>query len=169
MARRLREPAAPYTDAPTSPATPRGAYGEAASARGGYGDEIPPGLLKPRNGAGRGALICGLIAFVCTIAFVLVLTVPLAIVLGLAAIVLGIMGRSRFRRGLATNPGSATAGIVLGVLSLLILGGLAVGGVALFQHNKQDFKDYGQCVQQAGTDSQKLQDCANQFKSQITQ
>src|ERR1700712_6075070 len=76
-------------------------------ANGAYGDEIPPGLLRPRNGAGRAALICGLIAFVCAVGFFLVLTVPVAILLGLAAIVLGIMGRSRVRRGIATNRGSA--------------------------------------------------------------
>src|SRR5437764_655043 len=101
MARRLREPVAAQA-APGSPASPAGAYG----------NEIPPGLLKPRNGAGRAALICGVIALVCAIGFFLVITVPVAILLGLAAIVLGFMGRSRVRRGLATNRGSATTGIV---------------------------------------------------------
>ncbi len=135
---------------------------------GAYGDEVPPGLLRPRNGAGRAALICGLIAFVCTVGFFLILTVPVAIILGLAAVVLGVMGRSRVRRGLATNRGSATFGLVTGLLSLLILAGLAVGGVALFNANKDEAKNYGECVQQAGTNSQALQDCTEQFKDELT-
>lgn len=158
MARRLREPVAPYADA-RGPAAPNGAYG----------NEVPPGLLKPRNGAGRAALICGLIALVCTIGFFLVLTVPVALLLGLAAVVLGFMGRGRVRRGLATNRGSATIGLVTGLLSLLILAGLAIGGVALFNSNKTEFKNLGQCVQDAGSDSAKLQQCQDQFKNEVTQ
>jgi lysylphosphatidylglycerol synthetase-like protein (DUF2156 family) len=135
---------------------------------GAYGHEVPPGLLKPRNGAGRAAMIFGILALICAIGFFLILTVPLAIVLGLLAVVLGIVGRSRVRRGLATNPGSAATGIVTGLLSLLLLTGLAIGGVALFNHHKSTFKNFGQCVQNAGTDSRKLQDCQNQFKNDIT-
>jgi hypothetical protein len=116
-------------------------------------------------------MICGILALLCAIGFFLLVTVPLAIVLGLAAILLGMMGRSRFRRGLATNPGAATTGIVTGLLSLLILGGLAIGGVALFNHNKDNptFKNFQQCSQAAGADTQKQKDCADQFKNSVTQ
>jgi hypothetical protein len=139
-----------------------------APNEGAYGEEVHPGLLRPRNGAGRAALICGVIAFVCAIGFFLILTVPLAIVLGLAAVVLGIMGRSRARRGLATNRGSATFGLVTGLLALLILAGLAIGGVALFNANKDEAKNLKDCVQQAGGNQAAQQDCANQFKDQVT-
>jgi hypothetical protein len=157
MPRRLRQHEAPYADAPASPA-------------GAYGNEVPPGLLRPRNGAGRAALICGVLALICAIGFFLLITVPVAILLGLAAIVLGILGRGRVRRGLATNRGSATTGIVTGLLALLLLGGLAVGGVALFNSNKDNptFKNVGDCTKAAGTNTQKLQDCANQFKQDVT-
>jgi hypothetical protein len=155
MARRSRQPVAPYADAP-------------AASTGAYGNEVPPGLLQPRNGAGRAALICGVLALLCTIGFFLLVTVPVAIILGLAAIVLGILGRGRVRRGIATNRGSATIGIVTGLLSLLILGGLAVGGVALFNHNKSDVKSFSDCIKQAGNDKGKQQSCTTQFKNQIT-
>jgi len=138
------------------------------AGHGAYGDEVPPGLLRPRNGAGRAALICGIIAFLCTLTFFLVLTVPVALLLGLAAVILGVMGRSRVRRGLATNRGSATLGLVTGLLSLLILAGLAIGGVALFNANKAEFTNLGECLQDAGTNSQAIQDCQNQFKDEIT-
>ena len=153
MPRRLREPVAPESP---------------AAATGAYGDDVPPGLLRPRNGAGRAALVCGVLALICAIGFFLVLTIPVAVVLGLAAIVLGVMGRGRVRRGLATNRGSATVGIVTGLLSLLILAGLVAGGVALFNNNKSDVKSYGDCIKQAGSNQQKQQDCATRFKDQVT-
>src|SRR3954452_19313376 len=83
---------------------------------GAYGVDQPP--VHPRNGAGRAALICGVLALICAIGFFLVLTVPVAIILGLAGIILGFVGRGRVRRGLATNRGSATTGIVTGLLAL---------------------------------------------------
>jgi uncharacterized Tic20 family protein len=152
VGRRTREPVYPAAD------------------QGGYGNEVHPDLLRPRNGAGRAALFCGVLALICAIGFFLILTVPLAIVLGLAAVVLGIMGRGRARKGIATNRGSATLGLVSGFLALLLLAGLAIGGVALFNSNKDNptFKNFGQCAQDAGTNSQKLQDCAKQFKNDTT-
>ena len=137
-------------------------------ANGAYGNEVPPGLLRPRNGAGRAALICGVLALICAIGFFLIITVPVAILLGLAAIVLGVLGRSRVRRGIATNRGSATFGIVTGLLSLLLLAGLAVGGVALFNSNKTDFKNFNSCAQDAGSNQSKLQKCTDDFKNGIT-
>jgi hypothetical protein len=135
----------------------------AAYPGGAYGVDEPP--VHPRNGAGRAALICGVLALICAIGFFLVVTVPVAILLGLAGIILGFVGRGRARRGLATNRGSATIGIVTGLLSLLLLAGLVVGGVALFNNNKDNpkFKSLVECTQNAGTDTKKLQDCAQQF------
>lgn len=161
MPRRSRERAAAYADAPAYPDHP-------AAPAGAYGNEGATGLLRPRNGAGRAALVSGVLALLCAIGFFLVLTIPVAVVLGLAAIVLGILGRGRVRRGLATNRGSATLGIVTGLLSLLLLAGLAAAGVALFTSNKSDVTSYSDCVQQAGGNQQKLQDCTTRFKDQVT-
>jgi hypothetical protein len=154
MARRLREqPVAPYADAP-------------GSSTGAYGNDIPPGLLKPRNGAGRAALICGVLALLCTIGFFLLVTVPVAIILGLAAIVLGFLGRGRVRRGIATNRGSATLGIVTGLLSLLILGGLVAGGVAVVNGTKSnpDVKALKSCSRSAGLNLNAQRTCIDQYR-----
>jgi hypothetical protein len=160
MARRLRERGSHHADAPEYPASQAGAYG----------DEVPPGLLRPRNGAGRAALVCGLIALVCAIGFFLVLTVPVAILLGLAAIVLGIMGRSRVRRGIATNRGSATFGIVTGLLSLLILAGLVVGGVAVVNasRNNPDVKALKDCSRSAGFNVHAQRVCVDQYRHSVS-
>lgn len=147
---------------------PRHGAPEMPAEHGAYGNEVPPGLLRPRNGAGRAALVCGVLALICAIGFFLIITVPVAILLGLAAIVLGFMGRSRVRRGIATNRGSATFGIITGLLSLLLLAGLAIGGVALFNSNKTDFKNLKACTQDAGSNQSKIQKCAQQFKDGVT-
>ena len=136
--------------------------------QGAYGHDIPPELLRPRNGAGRAAAIFGILALICAIGFFLVLTVPLAVVLGLAAILFGVVGRRRFRRGVATNRGSATTGIVTGLLSLLILGGLTVGGVVLYNQHKQDFKDFYHCSRAAGINSSQLRSCERQFRTDFS-
>lgn len=159
-----------YPGAPHHPNAPgHPAPGGHARDRGAYGNEVPPGLLKPRNGAGRAALICGVLALICAIGFFLILTVPLAIVLALAAIVLGFLGRGRVRRGIATNRGSATTGIVTGLLSLLLLAGLVAGGVALVNANKNnpDATALKDCSRSAGFDLSAQRDCAEQYRQSV--
>ncbi|MFD0430576.1 DUF4190 domain-containing protein [Streptomyces zhihengii] len=45
---------------------------------------------------------------------------PLAIVLGILAVIFGAVGRGRVRRGEADNPGQAVTGIVCGVVGLVL-------------------------------------------------
>ena len=63
---------------------------------------------------GTASLVLGIIALV------LSLTIFFGIVCGVLAIVFGAIGRSRARRGEATNYGSATAGLITGTLGLAI-------------------------------------------------
>lgn len=65
-----------------------------------------------------GALVCGIIALLSGLAGFLVLTIPLAILLGLVAIVLGIVGSKRARDS-GIGRGQAIAGIVTGALGLV--------------------------------------------------
>ena len=55
-------------------------------------------------------------------------TVP--ITLGILAVVFGTVGQARVRRGEATNSGRATTALVLGIITLVLSGILAVVGVA---------------------------------------
>ncbi|GAA3068680.1 DUF4190 domain-containing protein [Streptosporangium carneum] len=78
-----------------------------------YHQPAPP-MPAPRNGLGLAALICGGIG--CLFGFVaigFVIAGPLAIV----AIALGITGMSRARKGVATNGGVATIGMILGIFA----------------------------------------------------
>src|SRR3954468_19304952 len=112
--------------------------------------EAPP--RAPANGMGTAALVLGILAVL--FGFLLA---PLGAVLGIVAVILGIAGRKRFRLGMATNGGAATAGIVTGVIGFLI-GALitATIGVVIFQHGDTIKK----CSQE--TTQQARQSCINQ-------
>lgn len=87
---------------------------------GGYGGW--PGIQPmPNNGLGTASLVTGIISAVGFCAW------PVALVMGVLAIVFGSIGRARVRRGEATNGGQALAGIICGSAGLV----LAVGSFVL--------------------------------------
>ncbi|MEU8958298.1 DUF4190 domain-containing protein [Streptomyces sp. NPDC048518] len=83
----------------------------------GYGWPAMP--MAPANGMGVAGLVLGIIA---AVGFCLW---PLAIVVGILAVIFGAIGRRKARRGEATNGGQALAGIICGaagiVLSIAVL------------------------------------------------
>lgn len=85
----------------------------------GYGwPVLPP---APSNGMGTAGLVLGILAAVVFCLW------PLAIVLGILGVIFGVIGRRKARRGEATNPGQALAGIICGAV------GIALGiGVLVF-------------------------------------
>jgi hypothetical protein len=88
--------------------TPQGPTGHASQA--------------PRNGLGIAALILGIIGALSGIPMILFW---LAGPLGLLALIFGLVGMSRVKKGQATNKGVAITGTILGALSIV----LAVVGV----------------------------------------
>ncbi|MBP5936510.1 DUF4190 domain-containing protein [Streptomyces sp. LBUM 1476] len=78
----------------------------------------------PSNGLGTSAMITGILA---ALGFCLW---PVAFVLGILGVVLGILGRRKAARGEATNGGQALAGIICGVAGTLLSAGLAVVVIA---------------------------------------
>jgi Domain of unknown function (DUF4190) len=130
-------------------------YGQNPAGYGqgpGYG--APP--AAPRNGFGIAALVLGLLALV------LSLTVIGGIVFGILALIFGLLGRARAKRGESTNGGLSVAGVVLGVIGALIAIGLVVSVL-----NSPAGHSYRQCLQQAGGDTAKIQQCASEFSRQM--
>ncbi|MFY9809541.1 MAG: DUF4190 domain-containing protein [Pseudonocardiaceae bacterium] len=125
-----------------------GGYGQAP----GYG--TPP--ARPRNGFGIAALVLGILALV------LCWTVVGGILFGILAVIFGLLGRGRAKRGEATNGGLSLAGVVLGVIGLIISIGLIAFGLSL-----ANSPAYRQCAQQAGGDLAKLQQCASDLGRQV--
>ncbi|MGW0706969.1 DUF4190 domain-containing protein [Streptomyces sp. NPDC002643] len=117
-------PGAPVPPPPISPEGPgQLPYGypqyPGGPAHGGVGHPVPgygwPGLTPPpSNGMGIASMVLGICASV------LFCLWPLAIVLGVLAVIFGAIGRVKARRGEATNPGHALAGIICGAVGVLL-------------------------------------------------
>lgn len=122
-----------------------------------YGDYPPP--PPPRNGLGVAALV------VAVIALLTCFTVAGGVILGLVAVVLGFAGRARVKRGEASNGGVALAGIVLGVLA--IIAGLSFIAIWVGVFKQVGATDYFDCLQQAGQDRTKVQQCSDEFRQSV--
>lgn len=131
---------------PYPPGYPPPAYGPA-----------PP--VAPKNGMGIAALVLAVVGLLG------VATVFAPITLGVVAVILGIVGRARAKRGIADNGGVAIAGIVLGALAIIV--GLAF--IAIWSTVWKDVRggDYIDCIQKAGDNQVAQQHCADQFRRTV--
>jgi hypothetical protein len=114
---------------------------------------------RPRNGFGIAALVLGLLALL------LCWTIVGGIVFGILAVIFGLLGGARAKRGEATNGGVSVAGTVLGIIGLLLTIGLVALGVSLL--NSPAGQNYQQCLQQSGRDPAKMQQCFSEFGNQV--
>ncbi len=117
---------------------------------GGYGQQ--PGYPPAKQGSGLAiaALVVGILAVLSGI------TVLGGILLGLVAIVLGAIASSKAKKGTGGGRGMAIAGIVLGVLGLVIAGAIIALGVSIFG-------DINSCVDDAGGDQAAINQCEKDF------
>ncbi|MFC9942320.1 DUF4352 domain-containing protein [Streptomyces pratensis] len=92
-----------------------------------YAPTQTPGTRPARNGLGISALVLGIIG---TVSGLIPFFFWLAGILGLIALILGLAGRGRAKRGEATNKGVTTFGAVLGLVSLILS---VVGAVLTFK------------------------------------
>jgi len=157
---------------PVPPPAP--GYGAPAEPSVGYGTPAPPaygqqpfgtpagfgGGLSPKNGFGIAALVLGILSI--PAGFTVIFGVPLA----LAAIVLGVLGRGRAKKGLASNGGMALTGLILGVVGLLI--SIAIGALAGSLLSRGDFGNLTECLESAGNDRAAQDSCSREFEDSIT-
>ncbi|WP_328719127.1 DUF4190 domain-containing protein [Streptomyces sp. NBC_00247] len=104
-------------------------------AYGGQGVWAP----VPSNGMGVTAMVLGIVS-IC----LFFLWGVVSIVLGVLALVFGILGRKRARRGEANNGGQALAGIITGSVGIFIgavVIGLIVWSIAVFEGEIEDGGD----------------------------
>lgn len=101
---------------------------------------------KPSNGMGTAALVVGIIALILAVLFF-----PLGILLGIVAAVLGFLGRKKAARREATNRGQATAGLVLGLVALLVGGLIAAVFGNFIAENSDEINELSECLADADT------------------
>ncbi|MET8766717.1 DUF4190 domain-containing protein [Streptomyces sp. NPDC004658] len=100
------------------PGPPQAPYGGAAPYPTAHGYGWPGMQPLPSNGMGTASLVLGIIS---AVGFVLW---PIALVLGILALIFGGLGRGKAGRGEATNPGVALAGIICGAAGIVLVLGL---------------------------------------------
>ncbi|MEV7015893.1 DUF4190 domain-containing protein [Streptomyces sp. NPDC093991] len=130
------------------------------STHGHHGAGYPQqaGTGERHNGFGIAALVLGIVGAL------LFWTAIGGIVLGLLAVVFGVLGFRRGRRGVATNGTMAVIGAVLGALALVVSSVLLALGVAVI--NSDEFKDYQDCIDHANSQSDR-QECARDFDREV--
>ncbi|MEU1080625.1 DUF4190 domain-containing protein [Streptomyces sp. NPDC005908] len=124
----------------------------------GAGPQQAVGAGERRNGFGIAALVLGIVGAL------LFWTAIGGIVLGVLALIFGVLGFRRSRRGVATNGTMSVIGAVLGALALVVSSVLLAMGVAVI--NSDEFKNYQDCVEHANSQSDR-QDCARDFDQEV--
>jgi uncharacterized membrane protein HdeD (DUF308 family) len=112
---------------------------------------------------GTAALVIGILALVLVL---LLLFSPLGALLGLVAVLFGILGLIRANRGEADNRGQALTGLITGAVALLfgILFTISVG--TWFATHVNDFRRFGSCMDSAvGADAR--EQCARQLSNDL--
>lgn len=125
-ATRPRHAAAAHYGYPAPPAQPYGGY----PGYGAYGAGPAGWAPAPNNGLGTAAMVIGIISVV---GFCLY---GVNIILGILALIFGIIGLGRAKRGEATNRGMALAGVILGSVGIVV--GAAILGLIIWAATSAD-------------------------------
>ncbi|MBC7374389.1 MAG: DUF4190 domain-containing protein [Frankiales bacterium] len=129
-------------------------YGQAPYGQAQFGQPAGP----PRNGLGVTALALGILALLTSLLFG-------GIVFGIAAIIVGVLGRGRVKRAEATNGAMALTGLILGAVSLVIsIAVIALGVSILGSDTGQQYQD---CLSQSRGDQTAVERCAQEFSNQF--
>ncbi|GAB3991904.1 DUF4190 domain-containing protein [Nocardioides marmoraquaticus] len=141
---------------------PQQGYGQPPYGQQGYGQQ---GYGQPQQQGGKGLAIGALVTGV--LALLLCWTVFGGILLGIVALVLGIIGASRAKKGRASGRGLAITGAVIGLVGLLIsVAFIAIGAAFL---NSDEAQEYQDCLSSAGSDQQAVEQCNRQFEDQVNE
>src|ERR1700694_276214 len=124
-----------------------------------YAGFTPPAPAGPKNGLGIAALVIAIVALVS------VWSVFGGVILGRVAVIIGFAARGRVKRGEATNGGVAIAGIVLGLLAIVV--GLVFIPIWINVFKDVGGNDYVNCISKAGSDANAVQKCADEFRNRI--
>jgi hypothetical protein len=112
---------------------------------------------------GTTALVLGVVALTLVL---LLLFSPLGALLGLVAVLFGILGLMRANRGEADNRGQAVAGLVTGGIALLLGIFFTISIGTWFSTHVADFNRFGRCMDSA-TGQAAHEECARQLSRDL--
>lgn len=141
----------PQTPPPPPPSNDPGAQ-QWQSANGAAGSQPPPQQQPQSNGMAIAALVCGILALV--LSWIPVVNV-LSVILGITAIVAGILGIRRANLPGLGQKGLAIGGLVTGVIALLLSLLILIGLAGLF--SDPEFRELFEQLEE-GEDPQELLD-----------
>lgn len=131
---------------------------------GGYGQPGQPygGGPVPKRGKGMAvtALVLGVLGLLLSATIILL---PLGALLGLIALILGLVASSKAKKGRAGGRAMAVIGWILGLLSLLVAGAVIALGAWLFD----DASSLQECLEQAGTNQSEIDQCGRDFQDDV--
>ena len=87
--------------------------------------------------------------------------------LGLVAVILGVLALGKIKRGEADGRGLALGGIITGALALLITIGIVAIGASFISENSDEISELNDCVKAAGNNQTAVQACRSQFNEQV--
>ena len=128
------------------------------------GSYVPPGGGAPARPLPTGMAVASLVLGVLGILTAFFLIGGL---LGLIALILGLVALGKIKRGEAGGRGMAIAGIVTGAIALLLSIIVVVSVGAFFAENKDKFSNLAECVEAAGDDQAAVQACEDDFARSI--
>lgn len=111
----------------------------------------PAAPPQPKNGLGTAALVLGIVgaalAWIPVIGF-------MGFVCGILAVVFGAIGWNRTRKGAATNKGASIAGLVLGIVSIVLSSVVWVGTLDAVDDSLDELDDSLTCIEEADTEAE---------------
>src|SRR5215217_6973832 len=147
---------------PPPPQPPQGPGGDYPPQPGYQPQPGYPAARPRRNGMGTTALVIGVVA----LTLVLLLLSPLGALLGLVAVLFGILGLMRANRGEADNRGQAVAGLVTGGIALLLGIFFTISVGTWFATHVNDFNNFGRCMDRASGQAAH-EECARQLSREL--
>lgn len=140
--------------------TPYGSDAPGSNAPGpGYSGGAPSRSLP--QGLAVASLVLGILGILTSLIFV-------GGLLGLIAVILGVVALGKAKRGEAGGRGLAIGGIVTGAIALLLTILLAVTVGSFFAENSKEFSNLNECVQAAAGDQAKIRACQDDFSRSVS-
>lgn len=87
--------------------------------------------------------------------------------LGLVAVILGVIALSKIKRGEAGGRGMAVGGIITGILAMLVTILIVATVGAFFANNKDDIDSLTECLNRANNNQTEIQACQDEFERRV--